>query len=69
MSELKPMSDNTPNSPERRRFISTATVAAGVTLVPGVMLIEVAQGRPEDQAASSAVRWGMLVDATKCVTG
>jgi tetrathionate reductase subunit B len=33
------------------------------------MLIEVAHGRPEDQAASSAVRWGMLVDATKCASG
>src|SRR5512138_990387 len=70
MSEMKPMSENTPNSPERRRFIGAATAtAAGLTLAPGVMLIEVAHGRPEEQAASSAVRWGMLVDATKCATG
>src|SRR5512143_1979125 len=63
MSDMKSISENTPTSPERRRFIGAATV------VPGVMLVEVAQGRPEDQAASSAVRWGMLVDATKCATG
>src|SRR5512142_2950717 len=68
MSDMKAMSDN-PSSPERRRFIGAATVAAGVTIVPGVMLIDVAHGRPEDQAASSAVRWGMLVDATKCASG
>ena len=76
MSELKSMSENAPNpvkpdSPERRRFMgaATATAAAGLTIAPGVMLYSVAHGRSEDQPASSAVRWGMLVDATKCATG
>src|SRR3569832_2626094 len=70
MNDMKSMSDNTPSSPERRRFISVATMtAAGVPLAPGVMLIVVAYGRPEELAASSAVRWGMLVDATKCASG
>ena len=70
MSELKSMSDKAPESNDRRRFIgAAAATAAGLAIAPGVMLIEVAHGRPEDQAASSAVRWGMLVDATKCATG
>ncbi len=70
MSEVKTMSENVPSSPERRRFMSVATAAAaGVTLAPGIMLMEVAHGRPEDQPASNAVRWGMLVDATKCASG
>src|SRR3569832_2139378 len=70
MNDMKSMSDNTPSSPERRRFISFATMtAAGVTLAPGVMLIDVAHGRPEEQAASSAVRWGMLVVSNICASG
>ncbi|OYY80919.1 MAG: 4Fe-4S ferredoxin, partial [Hydrogenophilales bacterium 16-62-9] len=70
MSDMKPRSDSTPASPERRRFVGAATAtAAGLAIAPGVMLYEVAHGRAEDQAASSAVRWGMLVDATKCATG
>jgi len=70
MSELNPKSEGVPVSPDRRRFIGAASAtAAGLTLAPGVMLYEVAHGRPDDQPASSAVRWGMLVDATKCATG
>ncbi|MDP3122973.1 MAG: 4Fe-4S dicluster domain-containing protein, partial [Thiobacillus sp.] len=70
MSELKPMSEQAPASPERRRFVgAAAATAAGLTIAPGVILVQVAHGRPEDQAASSAVRWGMLVDATKCANG
>jgi tetrathionate reductase subunit B len=46
MSELKSMSDNTPGSPERRRFMGAATAtAAGLVIAPGVMLYEVAHGR------------------------
>lgn len=75
MSELKSMSETSsdstkPDSSERRRFVgAAAATAAGLTIAPGVMLYGVAHGRSEDQAASSAVRWGMLVDATKCATG
>ena len=69
MNEMKPMSEN-PQSPERRRFVgAAAATAAGVAIAPGVFLYEVAHGRAEEQAASSAVRWGMLVDATKCQSG
>jgi molybdopterin-containing oxidoreductase family iron-sulfur binding subunit len=75
MSELKSMPENAPNSakpnsPQRRRFIGAATAtAAGLTIAPGAMLYTVAHGRSEGLPASSAVRWGMLVDATQCATG
>lgn len=52
----------------RRRFLGQAAAAAGLTIAPGVMLYEV-QARPAEQAASSKVRWGMLIDTTKCETG
>jgi molybdopterin-containing oxidoreductase family iron-sulfur binding subunit len=57
----------------RRRFLSAAA-AAGVTLAPGVMLYGItrsspAAGRPLDEAVSSDVRWGMLIDLNCCDSG
>ncbi len=52
----------------RRRFLGQTAGVAGLTIVPGVMLYEV-QARPADQAASSSVRWGMLIDTRQCDTG
>ncbi len=52
----------------RRRFLGQAAAAAGLTIAPGVMLYEV-QARPADQAATDKVRWGMLIDTSKCETG
>lgn len=52
----------------RRRFLGQAAGVAGLTIVPGVMLYEV-QARPADQAATDKVRWGMLIDTSKCETG
>jgi molybdopterin-containing oxidoreductase family iron-sulfur binding subunit len=54
----------------RRGFLGIA--AAGMTgamLAPGVQLIEVAAARTPDQAVGSQVRWGMLIDSTKCASG
>ena len=51
----------------RRRFIAGAAVAGAVTLAPGVTLM--AAGRPADQPASSAQRWGLLIDANRCTSG
>jgi tetrathionate reductase subunit B len=64
------MSNSNHTDPARRDFLSnSAKLAAGVTLAPGVMLYGVANARPADQAASSKVRWGMLVDTNKCAKG
>nr|AFI78640.1 sulfur oxidation protein DsrO [uncultured bacterium ws034A6] len=54
----------------RRRFLSgTATAAAGMALVPGVMLHEIAHAKPAEDAVSSDARWGMLIDSNKCAEG
>jgi len=54
----------------RRRFLSgTATAAAGMAVVPGVMLHEIAHAKPAEIAVSSDVRWGMLIDSNKCAEG
>lgn len=57
------------DSPERRRFVGAAAATAGAVVAPGVLLVNVAHSRPEDQPASSAVRWGMVIDTTKCTRG
>ena len=62
----KEASQNTDLS--RRRFLGSAA-AAGLAIAPGVMLYEVAQAKPDDQPVSSKVRWGMLIDTSKCSTG
>ncbi len=58
------------HSVSRRKFLSAgAATAAGVTIVPGVSLISVAQAKPLDEAVSSDERWGMLIDTNKCAKG
>jgi molybdopterin-containing oxidoreductase family iron-sulfur binding subunit len=54
----------------RRDFLAGSTkIAAGLTIAPGMMLYGVAHARPADQAATDAVRWGMLIDTNKCAKG
>jgi tetrathionate reductase subunit B len=57
----------------RRGFIGIAAAGiAGVLLAPGIRLIEVAQAASPGAAPAGAnpkVRWGMLIDTTKCTTG
>ena len=56
----------------RRGFLGVAAAGLGaVMLAPGVQLIEIARaatGTPS-AGASAKVRWGMLIDTTKCATG
>ncbi|MGB5340292.1 MAG: 4Fe-4S dicluster domain-containing protein [Gammaproteobacteria bacterium] len=53
----------------RRRFLSQAAAVSGVAVVPGVMLHQIANARPADEAVTDAVRWGMLIDTGKCANG
>jgi molybdopterin-containing oxidoreductase family iron-sulfur binding subunit len=59
----------------RRAWLGVAAAGmAGVVLAPGVHLIEIAQaktppGAGTSEGAKSTVRWGMLIDTTKCAEG
>lgn len=62
------MSNDVDNS--RRKFIAAGVAGtAGLVLAPGVTLLDMANARPAGEPASSAKRWGMLIDSTKCATG
>jgi tetrathionate reductase subunit B len=53
----------------RRQFLSRASLAAaGIAIAPGLFLFAPAQARQAGEPASSAVRWGMLIDTTQCGT-
>jgi molybdopterin-containing oxidoreductase family iron-sulfur binding subunit len=62
----------------RRAWIAgSAAAALGVAIAPGIRLIEVAQARTSDAPdarpagapASPKVRWGLLIDTSKCDSG
>jgi tetrathionate reductase subunit B len=56
----------------RRGFLGVAAAAiGGAMLAPGIQLIEVARAATPAGAAGAnpQVRWGMLIDTTKCATG
>ncbi len=57
----------------RRGFLGVAAAAiGGVMLAPGIQLIEIAQaaaGSGPTPGANPKVRWGMLIDTTKCEPG
>lgn len=65
-----PSENATDTRSARRGFLGVAALGlAGVVLAPGVRLIELAQAAPSGASgASSTVRWGMLIDSTKCTT-
>jgi molybdopterin-containing oxidoreductase family iron-sulfur binding subunit len=55
---------------DRRDFLGKASVAlGGLAIAPGMMLFDFAQARQPGEPASSAVRWGMLIDTTRCTSG
>jgi molybdopterin-containing oxidoreductase family iron-sulfur binding subunit len=53
----------------RREFIKGATAITGVSLAPGLFLHQTAEAKSADEAVTSKVRWGMLVDTNKCADG
>lgn len=54
---------------DRRAFLKTSALVTGAALAPGVLFYGVAQSRAPEEGASSNVRWGMLIDTTKCDGG
>jgi tetrathionate reductase subunit B len=62
------MSEN--NGVSRRGFLAiSAATLGGIALAPGVRLIEIAAAKPAGEAVTSKVRWGMLIDTTRCQSG
>lgn len=54
----------------RRGFLGVAAAGlAGIVLAPGVRLIEIAQAAAPQERAQPGVRWGMLIDTTRCAPG
>ena len=49
----------------RRAFLGKAAALGGVAIAPGLFLFEPARAK----GASAKVRWGMLVDTTRCAEG
>jgi molybdopterin-containing oxidoreductase family iron-sulfur binding subunit len=51
----------------RRHLIGgTAAAMAGLTIAPGILLVETAQARGKDEAVTDAVRWGILININNC---
>jgi len=54
-------------NPDRRQLLAFgAAVLTSAALAPGFKLIELAQARSPQEAASMLQRWGLLIDTTKC---
>ncbi|MBF0470083.1 MAG: 4Fe-4S dicluster domain-containing protein [Gammaproteobacteria bacterium] len=53
----------------RRDFLKGGAALSAATIAPGILLYTAADARNLDQSASSAVRWGMLIDTTACESG
>lgn len=53
----------------RRNFLAKATGVTAAAAAPGLLLQAIATAKPRDTAVSDDVRYGMLIDTTKCVDG
>ncbi|HET9576440.1 MAG TPA: 4Fe-4S dicluster domain-containing protein [Usitatibacter sp.] len=52
-----------PSDPGRRDFLAAT---AALAIAPGVFLYAPAEAKNASEAASARVRWGMLIDTTRC---
>jgi molybdopterin-containing oxidoreductase family iron-sulfur binding subunit len=63
------MNEETSPSNDRRDFLKTTAVVAGLTVAPGMLLYGISEAKQDNEAVSSKVRWGMLIDTSKCADG
>ncbi len=65
------MSDNKSLQSSRREFLGKSAVAGAALAAAGsgLVLTRMAEARAPDQPVSNKVRWGLLVDAARCVDG
>lgn len=53
----------------RRKLVgSTAAAMAGLTIAPGIILVDTSQARGKDEAVTDAVRWGILINTNNCTS-
>jgi len=73
--QATPCSNGLPSQPRRLALGAAAAGLAGLLLAPGVRLIEIAQAAAQTGAtaagagANPQVRWGMLIDTSRCASG
>jgi len=53
----------------RREFLGKSVAAGAAVATGGLLLTELAVAKSPEEAVSSEVRWGLLVDASKCAKG
>jgi len=54
----------------RRSFVEKSVkAAAAISIAPGILLNTVAIAKPAEQEVTDAVRWGLLIDTSKCASG
>lgn len=64
------MNEETSTTQQNRRgFLKTTAMVAGITVAPGVLLYGVSQAKPTDESVTDKKRWGMLIDTSKCADG
>jgi molybdopterin-containing oxidoreductase family iron-sulfur binding subunit len=54
---------------DRRGFVGAAVGLTAVAVAPGVFLHTVGTAAPRSEPVTSDVRWGMLIDTSKCADG
>ena len=54
------------NLTRRKVAGGVAAAMAGLTIAPGVILVETSRAKPKDQPVSSAQRWGILINVNNC---
>ncbi len=64
-------SNRKPHDPGRRRLLTGALAAAASVIAPGILLVapRPAAGRAPGEPVTDRVRWGLLIDTTRCEAG
>ena len=65
---MKPSKDQLGDQ-ARRSFLARATGITAAAVAPGVFLQSVAKATPRDTPVTDDVRYGMLIDTTRCADG
>jgi molybdopterin-containing oxidoreductase family iron-sulfur binding subunit len=58
-----------PATDKDRRNLLKGAACAAITAAGGFRLVELAMAKSREEAASSLVRWGLLIDTEKCASG